>query len=527
MCMRKTTQLMTLAAILAAPLLVAPVVGAVAAKPTPQTTKVSVIQTPAAATFARSGKLGQQERDDVIRLDAPAGKLRSTITFSSGCRSLKVLLVQNNHRLDADQVTVTRKHKLGTVAAKIRGQVVDDHLRVIIRKPVAQECHTTWVLDTTVQTDSDAAEGAASVVTPQKYGAVGNGIADDTKALQTAFNSLKPGGSLTLSAGKVYRHTAVLKVTVPRVTIKGTGTLLATTEANSALHLAASGIVLDGPTLTMASTTKRWDAFEQMKLRLGRFDAIKVRNVTINGSGAAGIYVGGASNFEISNVVVRNTNADAIHLTGGARDGVVTNPLIITPGDDGVAVVSYRNDGEKVRNITVNSPRLIGQKWGRAYSVVGGDNIRYNNVYAERSAGAAIYVSAESEFNTYGISNVVIEGGQLLNSNQQADVDAIDRPSATKSRVVHGAVILYNSQADMRISDVSIRNVSIRDTHADGYDQVNLRSYNGQVQERIELRNIAISGGSRYNFKVTGVPATGYRAIGWTRDGVALPDKLG
>ena len=95
--------------------------------------------------------------------------------------------------------------------------------------------------------------------------------------------------------------------------------------------------------------------------------------MTVDGSAAAGIYVGGASNFTLSDVLVRNTNADGIHMTTRAHDGVVRNARVVNPGDDGVAVVSYRNDGELVRNITVESPRVEGQRWGRGFSVVGGD----------------------------------------------------------------------------------------------------------------------------------------------------------
>ena len=107
-------------------------------------------------------------------------------------------------------------------------------------------------------------------ITPADFGAIGDGVANDTSAMQNALNSLETGETLTIPAGKTYRHTAVLKVSKPGVTIAGSGTLLATAEATSAVHLAANNITLDGVTLAMGSTTKRWVAFEQMKLRIGR-----------------------------------------------------------------------------------------------------------------------------------------------------------------------------------------------------------------------------------------------------------------
>lgn len=365
------------------------------------------------------------------------------------------------------------------------------------------------------------------VIRPEQYGATGDGVTDDTSALKSAINALTSGATLLLDAGKTYRHSAVLKVVQAGSTIAGSGTLLATSEATSALHLAANNITVDGPTLKMGATTQRWVAFEQMKLRLGRFDGITVRNVLIDGSAAAGIYVGGASNFRLADVTVRNTRADAIHMTGGASYGTVDNARVINPGDDGVAVVSYKNDGEQVHDITVNNPRLEGQVWGRAFSVVGGYNVTYNNVTATGSAGACIYIAAESEFNSYGVNNVAVNGGTLTGCNQQADVDTADRPSPTKGRVVHGAVMVYNSQPAEHISNVTMRNLTIKDTHLDGYDQVKLNNTSTGTISRQEFRTVAITGGSRYLFKATGVPTSAYRTIGWTKEGVAQADRIG
>ena len=116
-------------------------------------------------------------------------------------------------------------------------------------------------------------------ITPEQFGAKGDGVADDTAAVQSALNSVRAGGTVTLPAGKTYRHTAVLRMSVAGTTLNGSGTLLATNEAASAVYLAADNITVDGPTLKMGATTRRWVAFEQMKLRLGRFAGIVVRNV--------------------------------------------------------------------------------------------------------------------------------------------------------------------------------------------------------------------------------------------------------
>jgi hypothetical protein len=82
-------------------------------------------------------------------------------------------------------------------------------------------------------------------------------------------------------------------------------------------------------------------------------------------------------------------------MTSGANNGLVKNARVENPGDDGVAIVSYINDGVACHDIVIDSPRLDRQVWGRGFSVVGGKNITYKNVYTYRSAAAAIYISAE------------------------------------------------------------------------------------------------------------------------------------
>ena len=502
-------------------------------------------------TSTDEGKLTRGEKRDVIRTNVKKGTLTTSVRFTGKNKNYVGMVKQAG-----SQSTQTKANK--TIV--LNQDVSAGEVKIVLKRAAGPRRNANWKLQLTVLAPTPAPAPVAPApaptvpptptptspaptptspapttppapdvpaITPADFGAIGDGVANDTSAMQNALNSLETGETLTIPAGKTYRHTAVLKVSKPGVTIAGSGTLLATAEATSAVHLAANNITLDGVTLAMGSTTKRWVAFEQMKLRIGRHDGIAVRNVTVDGSAAAGIYVGGASNFTLSDVLVRNTNADGIHMTTGAHDGVVRNARVVNPGDDGVAVVSYRNDGELVRNITVESPRVEGQRWGRGFSVVGGDTIRFNNVYARDTAGAGIYIAAESEFNTYGVSNVVIDGGTLLRANQQADSDSADRPSPDKGRVVHGAIMLYNSQADQRISGVTVRNITITGTHPQGYDHVRVASYSGQVQERLEFSGIHISGGSDYLFKPIGVPAGAYRTIGWTHEGAGVPNHIG
>lgn len=60
--------------------------------------------------------------------------------------------------------------------------------------------------------------GNVKVITPQIYGAIGNGIADDTIAMQKAINSLPEGGTLTIPPGK---YKCNINITKSNITIIG------------------------------------------------------------------------------------------------------------------------------------------------------------------------------------------------------------------------------------------------------------------------------------------------------------------
>lgn len=362
-------------------------------------------------------------------------------------------------------------------------------------------------------------EGLGRVLTPEQFGAVGDGSHDDTAALQMAMASVERGQELVLAEGRIYRHTAVLTMAAPGASLTGTGTLLATREAKSAVYLAARDLVVDGPTFAMSGASRRWDSYAQMKLRLGDFPGITVRHVTIQGSAAAGIYVGGSDDFMLRDVTVRGTQADAIHITGGATQGTVSGARVSDPGDDGIAVVSYRDDGAPVRHISITQSRVRGQSWGRGLAVVGGSDITIRKASVTHSAGACIYVAAEQEFDTFGVEDVLVDGASLTDCNQQAAVRAADRPSPSRGRIVHGAVMVYNSQPNQSIRAISMRHLLIRDTDPDAYEQVRVNRTSVGSISAVDLSAVRVFGGPKWLLGEWGTDPSDCRTARWLWDG--------
>jgi hypothetical protein len=360
------------------------------------------------------------------------------------------------------------------------------------------------------QVDPSSGPSTASgrQVDPASFGAVGDGRTDDTQALQKALDSLAAGETLAVAAGKRYRHTAVLRIRKAGTRVSGPGTLLATTEAASSVWIEADRVTLDGGlVLKMAATSKRWDAYEQMKLRLAGHSGAVLDHVTIDGSAAAGIYIGGADHFTVTDVTVRDTRADGIHMTEGAHDGTVTRPNVSGVGDDGVAVVSYASNPNPDRHITVDSPTVQSNTWGRGVTVVGGEDITFRNINVVSSNAAAVYVAVEgAPYNTAAAKRVRVLGGTITRANTNASID-------------HGAVLVYSGRPGYTIDDVLIDRLRIADTRDSASHQIGVIGPGGF--SNIRLTGLTITGGpTNVLHSQAGRALT---ASGWTVNGTPYP----
>jgi hypothetical protein len=383
---------------------------------------------------------------------------------------------------------------------------------------------TVMTGNVTVISDANASGGkytklgtaSGTLITPESFGAVGNGVTDDTIALQNALDSLTSGQTLQFAAGKSYRHTAVLHIKKAGAHLNGPGTLLATNPQQSSVWIEADNVTLDGNlVLKMIGSTPRLEAEENHKLTIEHRSGTILRNITIDGSAAAGIFVNGASNYLFEDVTVQNTLADGIHNTNNSNNGTITRPIIRNVGDDGVAVVSYFKDGGLCHDITIDSPKLYGQTHGRAFTVVGGQNITYKNVYAENSSAAALYVASEgTPYFTYAAMNVKYLGGTLINSNQDITVD-------------HGAILVTTYNPGQISSDIVFQDINIQNTRSTASRQVGLLSENGGANQRIQFNNVTITGGPTNVFSHTGTLDSAYNTVDWTYNGTHLPNHIG
>jgi hypothetical protein len=346
------------------------------------------------------------------------------------------------------------------------------------------------------------------------FGAVGNGVADDTRAVQRALDALAPGDTLVLPRGRSFVHSDVLTVRRPDVRVTGGGSLVATDEARSAVVLDADRVTLDDLTLRMRGTSRRWTGIEQHKLCLCGHRGITVRRVTIDGAAAAGVYVGtGASHFVLDAVHVNGTRADGIHVTGGAHDGLVRRPVVSRTGDDGVAVVSYRGDGVPVRRVRIERPVVRANSWGRGISVVGGEDITITGGLVESSSAAGLYIASEgAPYNTFAPRHVRVRGLVVDGANTNRKVD-------------HGAVLVYAGVKRRPPTDVVVSALVIRRTREGVSRVVGVVEAPGARVTGVVMSDVRISGpGTPFGESHRG--HTCCTRVRWTVNGAAVPDVI-
>ena len=343
------------------------------------------------------------------------------------------------------------------------------------------------------------------------FGAVGDGVHDDTAALRRAFSVPGAGRTVVVPAGRTFRYTSVLRVTTPGLVVTGGGTLLATDEEHSSLQLDADGVVLDHVDVTLRGATHRWGTFDQMLLAVIDHDHVVVRDVRVTGSAAAGVYLWGAGDFRLERVAVTDSRADGIHITGPSHDGRVIAPVVTRSGDDGVAVVSYLADGRPVARVSVEHPVVRTTTWGRGLSVVGGTDITYTGIDVDHADAAAVYIAAEGDpWFTFAPVHVRVLGGTITAANVDRGVD-------------HGAVLVYDGRAGTLLDGIEVRDLAIDGTRASASRQLGLLLAHGATARDVVLDAITITGGPAHLLEVD-APGPAYETTGWTYQGRAVPD---
>jgi chitodextrinase len=310
----------------------------------------------------------------------------------------------------------------------------------------------------------------APIVSVKNLGAKGDGVTDDTTAIQNAMNSMTSGGTLEFPAG-TYKYNKQLTLTKPNVKLWGYGaTLIPTNPDGNGISLEADNTHMYGFTRTAPSSWPRGcGSHSFLHLCYGIYVANSRNHEIIDNTinyGLGGPLVLNASDVLIARNTVYRTTADAIHMTGASTNIRVLKNTTRENGDDGIAVAGYEGRGNEPRNINIliEGNDVSGNYWGRGIAVFGGKDVTIrNNKVSKIFMAAGIYVSAEGGWDSPNNRNILVENNDV--SDVQTTVPGWQPVVGTKTG--HPGIFVYAEGLGV-MSDLMFRNNTLDHTWKHG-----------------------------------------------------------
>jgi hypothetical protein len=285
-----------------------------------------------------------------------------------------------------------------------------------------------------------------TVTSPKQFGAVGNGVADDTAALAGAVNALPArGGIVRFEPGSYRKANHIWTLSKDHVLLwspSGDATIHGAVRVRTAkerldgsycgpreqatIFQRTRGGGVHGLRFT-SDATERLSCAETSQLVLDGVQEFEVVGVEIAGSSSVGIFawrsdIHGlpARNLRIVGNYVHHTHADAIHHTAGTRESWVWDNDIFneepTRGDDGVACVTYGVASPRCGAMEWWGNRYLGGTHGRGLAIVGGEDILVHHNWIVGSAGAGLIVASENGYSTASSNRIQLTNNWLVGS---------------------------------------------------------------------------------------------------------------
>jgi hypothetical protein len=198
-----------------------------------------------------------------------------------------------------------------------------------------------------------------------------------------------------------------------RATGHGDSTVLSAVDpAYSSIFLRGNGPQLVSLKITSPLAAARGDTHESNGVTV-KEDATNflVDHVTVDRVSGAGIHNFGGADGRITSNVVRNSFADGIHNSYGARRTLIWGNQVTSAGDDLISVVSYSFDRWISSEITIENNVVGTNPHGRGIAVSGGRNVKILRNQIASSQGAGVYIASEpGSLSTMEVDAVEVRG---------------------------------------------------------------------------------------------------------------------
>lgn len=343
---------------------------------------------------------------------------------------------------------------------------------------------------------------AATVLDVRNYGAKGNGVTNDTAAIQAAINALpSTGGTVVISPG-TYMVDAVKSInlksnttlqmtptTILKVIPNGSDWSAAVTMKNLSAAKVNSGLLL-GDRYTHLNTVGE----HGMGVSIFGGNGITVTGTTANNMWGDGFYVGTGSNatvprnVQLIDVKADNNRRQGISLISGNGVSIVrarltnTNgaapsagldiePNKITDTLQNISIVDLYTAGNAAAGVSMNLSKLNGSTVPISIKITNhvddGSQRGFSNMTAAMVPGSLIidnpiwknnklngFTVTNHDYRSYGIT---VNNPQVINANTAG---------STTNLATGSAFAIYNYTAGVSLGGVKINNAKITDTRS-------------------------------------------------------------
>jgi hypothetical protein len=288
------------------------------------------------------------------------------------------------------------------------------------------------------------------------FGAVGDGVTNNATAIQNTFNYAATQKCTALIPAGTFAYSGTLTANGIAVTGTGAASILQALDTNNeALTLTGNGGSISNLVMLGTGTTRNV-TYQAAMIWVNGATNFTVENVLINGGSCVGIYDAGGQTGLIQNNTVENTLADSITNTNGASNITVKGNHVLNSGDDGVSNNSYLTDPNTVHGITVEGNTILHNVGGRGLEVSGGSDITFEGNYVDNLDGYTdMYIASEVEYKTQNVSNITVTGNTFVDGgpNQGSAIIYNSEPGST---TITGVTLNGNQFVNPKLSAVQL-----------------------------------------------------------------------
>ncbi len=301
------------------------------------------------------------------------------------------------------------------------------------------------------------------------YGATPNDTTDDWTAIDNALKAGQAQGKGVWFPAGTFRQSRRLSVPAG-VTVKGAGIWhtqlfgyinppVTEESALAGLSILGNDVSISDLRLTASITTR-----EKTRPAISNHNGaanFRVENVWIEYFNTGVWLSGNGYKGVVRSNRVRLTYADAMHATYNERDTLFENNHVRGCGDDGIATVSSippSNSLGPATNITARFNTIVANYWGRGMSVVGGNNILYeDNLIYDQAYAAGMLIATEPSYATYGIDGVTYRRNTIVRCGGESYIGS-----------GHGAVTISIQRAGTQALNLNVLENEIRNSKRSG-----------------------------------------------------------